>query len=210
MEYKRYLNFTEAGKVYNCERVSVRAAASKPQLLQPAIVEHNGKRLVDMEHPAARAYRLEHRVTNPDAPSRVIPTSGPMTDDPTVGAEIRAVWKWTIEDVFTKCGSLPAFSSLLQSIDKIESIHAKRLAADKSTGELISREYVSKHVLGLIERMFQRLLTDLPVGLSYEVHGKCATGATVEAIQESIRTAVTRELKSVKADTRKAIRNASS
>jgi hypothetical protein len=102
------------------------------------------------------------------------------------------------------------FKDLLAAADKIEGIHAKRLAADKSTGELIAREYVRKHVLGLVEAISQRLLTEAPVKIAYETHGRCQTGATVEQVQTIVQDAISRELKTAKRDVTKAIKNAAS
>lgn len=177
--------------------------------LFPATVARQGKTLLDTEHKAAKAWRKEYRIKAPKSVAKVIDTPEPrnmgLTD---IEEEIRAYWTWTLEDIVRKCGTMPVFATLLQAADKIEAIHLRRLQADKQTGELISREYVSRNVMSLIERIFQRLLTETPVSLAFEVHGKCETGATTEQIQQAIHDALSRELRTIKADTKKAIRDA--
>ena len=206
---KRYLNQTEAGKVYDCNRKAIYAQMAKGKLLHAATVTRGGVRMIDMQHRAAKAYRAAYRISNPDETARTIdtPVASRMTADD-VEEEIRNYWDWTLKQIIHRCGTMPAFAQLLAAADKIESIHGKRLDADKKTGDLIPRDYVSRNVFGLIEALFQRLLTDLPVRLSLEVHGRCQTGATLEDIQQVVKTAVERELKTIKRDAKKEIKNA--
>ena len=207
---KRYLNQVEAGDLYGCKRQTVGAAMKKGKALYAATVKRDGVRLVDIKHPAAKAYRAGHRVTNSRATARTIDTPAPsrMTAND-VEEDIRAYWDWTLKQIFQKCGTLAAFAQLLTAAHKIESIHAQRLDSNKKTGDLISRDYVSRNVFGLIEAVFQRLLTEAPVRLSLEVHGRCETGATLEEIQQVIKDAIARELKTIKRDATKAIKDAS-
>lgn len=210
----RYITQTEGGRRWGCARQTVAHAMKPDGALFAAVVVHQGNRLVDWDHPAARAWRASSRKDPnldpgdprvlPDAP--LAPSFAPSAAE--LPAEIRQCWQWTLERIVTECGTMPAFEKLLIAADRLESIHAKRLSADKSTGALIDRDYVQRHVLGLVERIFQRLLTDMPIKLSYEVHGLCKTGEPVEALQVAISAAITRELRTVKKDTRKAIRDA--
>lgn len=209
MSQERYLNQTQAADVYNCSRVAIRNAMAKGRALYPATVLRNGRRTVDMDHIAAREYRTAHRVDNPREPVRTIDTPQPRDMTPEdIEPEIRAYWDWTLGDIIKKCGTMARFESLLKAVDKVETIYARRLDSDKKTGELISREYVHKNVMGLIERVFQRLLSEVPVSLALEVHGRCEKGATLEEIQESIHDRISSELSTVKRDSKKAIRNA--
>lgn len=183
----------------------------KGKALYPATVSKGGKTFIDLKHSAAETWRLEYRVEDPDDVAREISDPGADTIVPAseLEPEIRAYGEYTLNQIVSKFGTRAAFKDVLSSIDKIESIHQKRLASDKSTGELINRDYVRRHVLGLVERVFQHLQTSMPVKLGYEVHGMCQTGATVEEVKEVIQKAVSRELKAVKKDTQKAIKNAS-
>ena len=181
----------------------------KGKALHPATVTRDGKRLVDMKHPAAKAWRAGSRIANPTETAVTRDTPQPQDMQPhDVDENIRDYWDWTLKQVIQKCGSVPAFYQLLQAVEKIESIHAKRLDSNKKTGDLIARDYVSCNVFGLIERVFQRLLAEAPVRLSLEVHGRCETGATVEDIQQVIKEGISRELKTVKRDAKKAIKDA--
>lgn len=203
----QYLNQTQAARVYQCDPKAIRNAMSKGKALHAATVERNGRRYVNMNHRAAKAYRAEYRIADPDEAARTVEPSARGEETPAdIPEEIRECWSWTLEDIIRKCGTRQAFAHLLAAADKIESIHSKRLDSDKKTGDLISREFVQKHVVGLIERVFQRLLTDAPVKLSYEVFGLCETGATVEQVQDAIKAGLSRELKTIKRDTAKALK----
>ena len=72
----------------------------------------------------------------------------------------------------------------------------------------MARTFVKQHVLGMVERVFQRLLADMPAKLASEVHTMCDTGATLEEVQQAIHDAVARELKTLKKDTTKEIKRA--
>ena len=115
----------------------------------------------------------------------------------------------TLDELLKRYGTLAIFKDLVTAQDKIEGIYAKRLSADKSTGELIEREYVRKHVLGLIEATNQRMLTEVPQNLGIRIHGLCQTGASPEQCQELLQNGISRELKSIKQDVQRSIKNAS-
>lgn len=203
---KRYLIQAEAAEVYNCKRQTIAVAMRPGKALHPAIHRIDGKKYIDMCHPDARSYRVSHQIgklPKPDPEEHVPDRTSAPTHLP---EQIRECWQWTLERIIRERGTEAQFEKLLAAADKIESIHSKRLAADKSTGELISRDMVHKHVTGLIERVFQQLLEVMPVRLSYQVHGLCETGESIEAIQEAIRTAVGLELKGIKQGTNRAIK----
>ena len=198
----RLVNQSDAAKIYACTPQSIRTALSPGRPLYGALrIDPVTKmKWVDMNDPAAKAYRQAERV-DPDAPV-------PEPEAAKLPAKIRECYEMTLRQVFEQHGSMAIFKDLLLSIKIVEDIHAKRLDADKRTGELIERAFVKQHVLGLVDRIHRRMLAELPVGLSYVVHGKCSTGGTVEEIQQLIKDAVSRELKTVKKDTRNAIRKA--
>jgi hypothetical protein len=201
----RYLNQTQAAKHYGVKRQSIGHVMKPGKALYEAIVDRPDGRMIDMEHPAAVEYRKHERPRTESGPRVVASREMSVAD---IEPEVRAYWGWTLENIVQKCGTMSAFSSLLQAADKIESIHSRRLESDRKTGELIPRDYVSRHVLGLVERICQRMLTDMPTTLSLEVHGRCSTGATVEDVREMIQAAVSDELSTLKADTKKQIRKA--
>ena len=174
--------------------------------LAAAVVEIDGKKRINLQHPAAKEYRKEYRRSQKEVESGVIETTGGVGIE--VEAEIRTYLDYTVRDVVELYGTMELFASLLAAAYKIEQIHAQRLASDRSTGKLISREFVKKHVLGLVERTNQRLLTDMPTKLASEVHTMCDTDATVEEVRHVIEDAVSRELKTVKDAVKEKIRDA--
>lgn len=209
MAKDRYINQTQAADLYVCSRVAIRNMMAPGKALHPATVKRDGRRYIDIEHPAAKAYRVAERIENPRETARTIDTPQPREMGPEdIEKDIRDYWDWTLGDIIKKCGTMARFEAFLKSGLTIETIYARRLESDKKTGELISREYVHKHVLGLLERVFQRLLSEVPVSLALEVHGRCQKGATNEEIEEAIHDRISSELSTVKKDTKKAIRDA--
>lgn len=200
----RWKTISEAARIYDCTPPAIRKAMEPGGALAKAVKKKGAKRYIDSEHAQALAYRSEHRVLGATG----APTNAVSSTDADIPEDIRKVWDWTIERVFAECGSVAAFDKLMAGIERVENIHAKRMTADRLAGDLVSRDFVRKHVFGLVEQLSQRLLNDLPITLSYVVHGKCKTGASAEDIQQAIRTGITREIKSAKADVTKEIKNA--
>lgn len=206
----RYIGQSPAAKIYACTIPAIAAAMKPGKGLFDAVVQIGEGRKIDMEHPAALEYRKAHRmrIKEPDPiPPTVQNTMGGRAGTAIEG-EIRKYWDYTLGQIVDKFGTMPAFASMLQAADKVESIHARRLEADRKTGELISREFVKKNILSLVERVFQRLLAEMPVGLATEVHTMCSTNATLEEVQQAIHDAVSRELKTLKRDTKREIKRA--
>lgn len=204
----RYLNQTKAALIYGCKRQAIREAMQKGKALHAAVVFNKKTKRdeIDMKHPAAVAYRREYRTDLGEVEEE---ESTPEIDAAaTLPPEIRKAMDMTLRDVIDRYGMIDAFAKLLTAAEKIENIHAKRLDSDKKTGELTSRKFVEDHMFGLVEQVFQRLLTDLPATLSYKVHGQCSTGAAVETIQETIRAGVTVELRNIKTDMKKLLKKA--
>ena len=52
------------------------------------------------------------------------------------------------------------------------------------------------------------MLSDMPAKLAQDMHAACENGATIEALQLTIEEAVGGEIRTIKDDTKKAIRRA--
>lgn len=200
MPGKRYLNQSEASRVYACTTNTVNKAIAPGKQLHPAVVKRDGMKLIDMQHPAAKAYRASHRVDVAKADAAARDVSNELPE------KIRECWDLSLGEIFTRYGSLGAFKDVLTATDKIEAIQARRVDSDRKAGDLISRVYVKRHVMGLVEQVFQRLLTDMPVRLAMEIHGICSTGATMEDVQQRLHDGVSRELKTLKRDARSKVK----
>ncbi len=205
---KRYKTLDEAAIHYKVTRAAVAHQTKEPKgKLAAALVMVAGKKRINMDHAAAKAWVPSRRVARapPDSSADVEAASGGGLE---IEEEIRKYWDYTLRHIIERYGTMPIFASMLQAADKVESINARRLDSDRKTGELISREFVKKHILGLVEQIFQRMLAEMPVKLASEVHTMCATGATLEEVQQSIHDAVSRELRTIKKDTTKEIKRA--
>lgn len=214
---KRHLTQREAAKVFGVSEQRVGQILKPGGLLEGAACMVSGRRVVDMFHSDAVSYLARRRGAAP-----VAPPPPPMPTLPLSTAEfapsslkemkhqdeIRECWGMTVGEVIGKYGSLPAFADLMKGMDKVESIQARRFDTQRKSGELISREFVKKQILGLVERTNQRLLTDLPATLASDVLTMCENGTTREALTEEIKRHLSRELLVAKNDTRKAIKRA--
>ena len=196
---RRYRTFSQWAKTAGCTPAAVTKATKPGNKLHGSVVERDGKKMIDTEAPAAMKWRPQHRAPQPEEVEEIAPV---------LEAKLRKYMDFTLTEIIDKFGTMELFSSLLTAVGKIETIHAQRLKADQSTGELIPREFVRQHVLGLLERVFLRVQTDLPTTLASEVHTMCANGATIEQLEELIREGVSSELQTVKVDTVKKIKRA--
>ncbi len=205
----RYFNGTDAAKFFGVTRAAVIKQMAAPKgALCAAVVTIDGKERLDMTHAAVKMYRVMERPTIQQvAPPAEIETIG----DEGVVAEsrIRKYLKYTLQEIFDKFGTLQAFLVLLQAVEKIESVHEKRIKSNKTTGALIDRKYVKGHVLGLVEQVFSRILTDLPAKLAQDIHAACESGASIEDLKVLIHDAISNEIKMLKKDARRAIRKQS-
>lgn len=202
---KRYVILAEAAKLYGVRRQSISDASKPGKPLEFAVAKQDGRRVWDMTHPAMLAYKggpnwtaLDDSLA-PEAPS----TEGTVE---TLPEDVRQFWKWTVERIIRTHGTFDKFYRLVQSMEKVESIQEKRQKNRRESGKLISRELVQKHVFSLIEKLFQRLLQDLPVTLALDIHGMCESGATIEEVQAAIKNAISIELGDAKKGIARGIR----
>lgn len=199
----RFVNFTRAAEFFVCTPPAITKAVRVGGVLHSAVVEINEKRKINLHHPDAQNWRQAERLA---AEQVDVPT---MTGvDPVLEEKVRKYLDYTVRDILNKFGTMKLWADLLTAADKIEKIHSQRLQSDRSTGELISRRYVKTRVLGMYERIFLELLSDLPTTLASEVHNMCEIGGTLEEVQQTIHNSLSRAIATVKDDTVKEIRNA--
>lgn len=203
----RYLGPSDASDFFGVTPGAITRAMRGNGRLAKAVVLRDGKRRIDMEHAAAKAYRKGKRPAAKDSAPPPIVESDIVERKP-LERKIRKYRKMTLDQILRDYGTLPEFADVVRAQKDIEAIHAHRLKSDQSTGELIPRAFVRTSIIGMVERVNLRLLNDLPASLSGEVFSACQTGATLEEVQELIHDAVSKELKSLKKDTEKEIRRA--
>jgi len=192
----------------------------------------NGR--IDANHPAAVAY-LEKRGADPAAAQAPQQAKQPAPakkaaakkgwgarnekqkaasqPDPEAGpaelpANIAAFADWTLREIVERFGTDTAFKDLLQAAKTIEDVEDKRLRNAERRGELISRSLVEAHVFGLIEATFKRLLNDSPKTLASQIRSAVEAGSTTEKTEAIARDIITGQLRTIKAQTTKALKQA--
>lgn len=135
------------------QRVSVLTAGQ----LEPALVL-DGRR-IDISHPCVVRYmkaRSAREHAKDDEPSTQVPNV-----DPTLLPEnIQHLADWPLRKIVQTFGTSAAFVDWLKATKLIEDIHAARLKNDSTSGELVSRDLVSRGLIEPIETAFVSMLSD--------------------------------------------------
>ena len=202
--------------------------------LKPAV---SGRR-VDLDHPATVKYlagkagrpprtskATPQPNTRPGAPSSANRAKGPGKDGappPDPNAEdtksvrvvsyvlenVDALGELTIREVVKRFGTAQGFRDWLQALKQIEDTREKRLRNEETAGRLISRELVETHVFGAIDATNRRLLSDLPKTIARRLSSLAKGGSSTEDAEHIVRELISSQLKPVKTQAAKALRNA--
>ena len=83
-----------------------------------------------------------------------------------------------------------------------------KLHNQREMRQLISREYVATHVIGLVEEMSLRLLRDSPRSISRRLYALAGSGADIEEAEAVVREQISSQLKNTKARVQANLRKA--
>lgn len=152
--------------------------------LSPAVIA--GK--LDVGHPAVVQY-LQERGVDPTVPRpptvRRKKFEGIQDDGSAKTAASLA--DLTLGEIGKKFGGDGEFTSWLKSLKLVEEVREKRLKNEESEGSLIPRSLVATHILGLLEELHQRLLTELPKTLARTVQAHATAGMPLETSEREVR-----------------------
>ena len=81
------------------------------------------------------------------------------------------------------------------------------LKVKERIGELVSRDYVSRYLFGLLEEMNSRLLVDSAVTIATKVFAHCDSGDTLEEATKTVRDEISKPIKGSKAQIKKRMNN---
>lgn len=113
-------------------------------------------------------------------------------------ARIGKYLDWTLRDIVTHFGTDSTFKEFLTSTRVIEDIEAKRIKNAASRGDLISRDFVTSHVLTLVEQMTVRLLSDVPRRLTTQLYAQSKAGIECGEAERDAREVISQIIKNVK------------
>jgi len=104
----------------------------------------------------------------------------------------------TLNEIAAHFGSDESYRGWLDAKKKQIEIIDKQIRIEEKKGELISRDYVSKYVFGLIEEFTSRLLVDSAVTIATKVIAHCESGDSIEEATKTVREEISKPLKAAK------------
>ena len=112
----------------------------------------------------------------------------------------------TLNELIAYFGSDESYRGWLMAKKTQTEIVERELKVHEKKGELISRDFVSKAVFGLIEEFTTRLLVDSSVSIATKVFAHCESGDSIEEATETVRNEISKPLKGAKAKITKNIK----
>jgi hypothetical protein len=124
------------------------------------------------------------------APNREAkPTPPPRQEGamvPVAPTKTLAAYAELIDRLQTEFGSVIGFREWLKTRQTIALIREKERKNDIADGRLIEREFVDKHVFGLIDACFRQLL-DAPKTITRNLYGMAGSGIPIEEAEAKTR-----------------------
>lgn len=111
---------------------------------------------------------------------------GPAPMVPVAPTKTLAAYAELIDRLQTEFGSVIGFREWLKTRQTIALIREKERKNDIADGRLIEREFVDKHVFGLIDACFRQLL-DAPKTITRNVYGMAGGGRPIEEAEAKAR-----------------------
>lgn len=158
---------------------AVSKLTKKGARLGPAV--HNGK--VDVSDPIVQGWMLEREdraerkasqieewddVVTPPGFNDHAPTAPEVHHEP-IPSYLEKYADMTLRQIVNHYGTFGQFEDMLKALKTIEDIQEKRIKNAERKGELIDRQFVKTHVLGLIKGMTSRLLGETVESISRKV-----------------------------------------
>ena len=108
--------------------------------------------------------------------------------DPLAGIpdDIRKLADWSLRDLVLRFGTDVRFKDWLDSLQKIEVVHEKRLKNAQVEGELVSRAVIKNGVIDHINVAHQRMLTDGAKSIATRAMTLVHSGDDVQAVQDMV------------------------
>jgi hypothetical protein len=151
------------------------------------------------------SYGIRHEVAARVPPP---PRAGDDPDLSLLPEDIRAFADLSLKALVKRFGTDSRFIEWLKATKMIEDVKAVQLKTAEAEGELISRDFVKTHMIGVIEETNVRLLNDAPRTIAARVIEAARSGETRESIEETIREIMSTQIRGLKDKITRAIKNA--
>lgn len=116
---------------------------------------------------------------------------------PVAPTKTLAAYAELIDRLQTEFGSVIGFREWLKTRQTIALIREKERKNDIADGRLIEREFVDKHVFGLVDACFRQLL-DAPKTITRNLYGMAGSGIPIEDGEAKAREIITGLLEQMK------------
>lgn len=189
---------------------------------------------IDVDHPAAVAYR---RVRNAAADNATTPKPKPVRKrrraptasrkrpakrrgaptaarpkaepgEPATTTEDLDAYAELLRPLVERFGTARTFLDWLKASKEIELIRARKLENEEAEGRLIARDFVSTHVVKLVDACWRRLLQDAPKTIARRIYALARAEEPVEAAERVVTEIIGSLLEGLKTTAAKLVRNA--
>lgn len=178
--------------------------------LAPALVGE----LLNLDHPAARAYLDENRAERTEQPARpptrakppakkrpraptrrsktkksgsTDPTTPPSFPEPDERGFVFEFSELTHKQIVDRYGTIPMYCKILESHEKAERARKNWLDNEETEGKLIELDRVRTHVFGFIDASHKRILSDASKTMALRAVAMCKSGARAEELERFFR-----------------------
>lgn len=156
---------------------------------------------IDLDDPATQKFLDKHRGADdaptdspePDDSAPAKPTSAhvPRLDEDGYSTELA---DHTLHQIVQRYGTIRSYKDLLEANEKRERALKNHLDNEQRRGELIERELVRKHVVGLIDGTNKRLLGDAAKTIASRVSSMARGGSPIEDMERAVRDIISSQI----------------
>ena len=186
------------------------------QKLKPAMVGAK----VDLDHKSARLYCAEHNYREPDiadllknernkkppAPEKSNVVLPPDNFDIVDPDDADSYLEMTLKEIITRYGTQPQFKDFVSASKNLLQMRGMEEEQARKRGEYIHRVHVEK-LVALIDAMTKTLLSDVVSNLAISCTAQIKADATQPEIEETIRSNISRTIKTTKAQVVRGLRD---
>jgi hypothetical protein len=121
--------------------------------------------------------------------------------------DVEGLYRLTFAEIVARFAHLEGFESWLDARKRAAEIRRLELGNARTEAQLIPRDFVTKHVLGHLEALHRKLLTDAARTIAGSVMSAVRAGDTVERVEQITRELIGLHLNQATSDVARAVRS---
>jgi hypothetical protein len=168
---------------------------------------------IDLDDEAVRKYLEKHgkadaAPTTPaeakgKRPRKATPSRPPKPDENGYSSELA---DFTLHEIVQLYGTIRSYKDLLEANEKRERALKNHLDNEQRRGELIERELVQKHIVGLVDATNRRLLGDAAKTIASRLYAMARGGSAIEDGERAVREIIASQIAPTKRKVVKTLR----